>query len=460
MKAVGRVVALAFLLAPAVTAPVTAQAWKFDFGINGGYSWLTKMLDEEQTGLPDGTVGQNVSIAPGILGGAQLTFWPSTKFGVRLNGRYASRDLKGSDAPDDFDALEDVNLWGGTADLLIRFGSPRDEFAGMEMLPYLALGIGGKWHNPAGDDFNCAETGGDSFSCGIFNPGVAPTPGPTFAMKDGVVLAGLVGLGADFRLSRNFALRAEVSDQIFKPKVFVATAPVPPATDFSTTGDDVAKMVHEIGGQLGLHFLFGVPRAAEVAVVVPPPTPAPVPVQPAPEPPAPVSESVSVCVVDPTTGAGIRTQSALFYPARGDTVVLVNSREVPLRDAFGNVFVASNADWYIRGQPLTLMIGRERIEYVTYGTAHMVQASDLAFLGTVNGVPVYADRDDVSDIRDELEDLNQAQRGADLARLMTEHRNLRQELADVKVVYVPLQPTGCVFQPLQLQEQVRKNREQ
>jgi hypothetical protein len=448
-------------MAPAVTAPVAAQAWKFDFGINGGYSWLTKMLDEEQTGLAEGEAGRNISMAPGWLGGAQLTFWPSSKFGVRVNGRYASRDIKGSDTADDFDFVEDVNMWGGTGDLLIRFGSPREEFAGMEMLPYLALGAGGKWLNPGGDNFACSE-GGETFPCAPFTvAGAAPAPTTTFAMKDGVVFTGLVGLGADWRLSRNFALRTEISDQIYKPKLYVVTPPVAPATDFAlTTGDNVSKTVHELGAQLGLHFLFGVPRPAEVAVVIPPPPPAPVPVQPAPEPPAPVSESVSVCVVDPTTGAGIRTQSALFYPARGDTVVLVNSREVPLRDAFGNVFVASNADWYIRGQPLTLMVGRERIEYVTYGTAHMVQASDLAFLGTVNGVPVYADRDDVSDIRDELEDLNQAQRGADLARLMTEHRNLRQELADVKVVYVPLQPTGCVFQPLQLQEQVRKNREQ
>ena len=39
-----------------------------------------------------------------------------------------------------------------------------------------------------------------------------------------------------------------------------------------------------------------------------------------------------------------------------------------------------------------------------------------------------------------------------------ENKELRNALADVKVLYVPLQSTGCVFQALQMQEQVRKNR--
>jgi hypothetical protein len=459
MKAVRKVVALAFLLAPAITAPAVAQSWKWDFGVNGGYSWLSKMLDESQTGLADAEPGQSISLAPGWLAGTQLTFWAGSKFGIRANARYGSRDVKGTDMPSGTDFVEDVNLWGATGDLLIRFRSPASEFTKMEVLPYLALGIGGKWHNPGGDQFTCTDAG-DSDSCGPFTV-AGTTTTTTFAVKDGMSIAGLIGLGADWRLSRNLALRTELTDQLFTPKVMVVT-PGATADSFTvTTGsEDVAKMVHEVGAQIGLHFLFGVPRAQTVAVVIPPPAPPP----PAPEPayvppPAPRSESVSVCVIDPTLGSGIRTESALFYPSRGDTVVVVNGNEVALRNSVGNVMVASNADWYIRGQPLTMTIGRERMEYVTYGTAHMVQASDLAYLGTVNGVPVYADRDEVSDIRDELEDLNRAQRGADLARLLQEHKNLRDELSKVKVLYVPLQSTGCVFQPLQLQEQVRKNRE-
>jgi hypothetical protein len=149
-------------------------------------------------------------------------------------------------------------------------------------------------------------------------------------------------------------------------------------------------------------------------------------------------------------------QSATFIPSRGDTLVVVSGQRTPLRNSIGNVVIATNADWFVRGQPLALTVSGERVEFITYGSSQMVNASDLAFLGTVNGMAVYADRDDVRDIIDELDELNRAQRGADLARIMEEHRDLRTELAKVKIVYVPLQATGCIFQPLQLQEPVRK----
>jgi hypothetical protein len=34
-------VALAAVLLPLAAAPLSAQRWKFDFGINGGYSWMS-----------------------------------------------------------------------------------------------------------------------------------------------------------------------------------------------------------------------------------------------------------------------------------------------------------------------------------------------------------------------------------------------------------------------------------
>jgi hypothetical protein len=100
-----------------------------------------------------------------------------------------------------------------------------------------------------------------------------------------------------------------------------------------------------------------------------------------------------------------------------------------------------------------------KVEFVTTNTPRVVEASELAFLGTINGLPVYADRDDVQDVRAQLDELNRAQRGTDLAKILEEHKDLRQDLADVKIFYVPMQPTGCVFQAVQRQEQVRKNKE-
>ena len=134
----------------------------------------------------------------------------------------------------------------------------------------------------------------------------------------------------------------------------------------------------------------------------------------------------------------------------------MNGSDRPFRESIGNVMVASNADWYVRGQPLTMTVGTQKVEFATYGTARTVEASDLAFLGTVNGVPVYADKDEVNDVIEELNELNKAQRGTDLGKLLEEHKDLREDLEDVKVVYVPLYASGCVFQGVQRQEEVRK----
>src|SRR5687767_3821112 len=142
-----RNVVLAALLMPLAAAPVSAQSWKWDFGVNAGYSFFNKLLDQEQTGLPDDHPSEEIKFAQGFNYGAQLTFWPSSKIGLRLNSRFGSHDIKGNDL-DALDFVEDVNLWAGTLDLMFRLKAPSDEFTKMEMLPYLAGGLGLKWHNP------------------------------------------------------------------------------------------------------------------------------------------------------------------------------------------------------------------------------------------------------------------------------------------------------------------------
>src|SRR5690606_19666660 len=92
-------------------------------------------------------------------------------------------------------------------------------------------------------------------------------------------------------------------------------------------------------------------------------------------------EAISVCVVDPTAPGGLRMQSATLIEGR-DTVVTIGGTDRPLRESVGNVMVASNADWYVRGQPLTMRVGNETVEFATYGSARVIEASDLAFLGT------------------------------------------------------------------------------
>jgi hypothetical protein len=299
--------------------------------------------------------------------------------------------------------------------------------------------------NPAGDNETCTDTEeGETFNCASFP--VGGLTGPRYALAEANNLMGLIGLGADWRFGRTFALRTEIGDRIWDARVH----PLVGTTNATVAGDtDVSDDIHELYGQVGLTFLFGVARPAVVAVAPPPAPPEPTPV------PEVRRESINVCVVDPTTAGGIRMQTATLIEGR-DTVISVGGTDRPFRESVGNVMVASNADWYVRGQPLIMNVGTQKVEFATYGTARTIEAGDLAFLGTVNGVPVYADKDEVKDVIEELNELNRAQAGTDLGKILEEHKDLRNNMDDIKVIYVPLYSTGCVFQGVQRQEEVRK----
>ena len=447
MKVLVRAVAAAALLAPFVAAPASAQHYKVDFGLNGGYSWYSAALGSDETGADNADVRFDAN----WLLGSQLTFWLRPRLGLRANMTYTDTNLM----VEDTEAHGNINLWSGTGDLLFRFREPNEEWMGTEMLPFLALGIGGKWHNPAGDFFNCVDNEeGEEWSCVPFRAGTG-----NFALGEQKVLAGLVGLGADFRVSPTFAVRLELDDRIYKPQFYEASATPTSANTWTLTNGDenVSKIVHEVSGQIGLHLLAGLQRPAVVAVApAPPPPPAPAPT-PAPTP-APVERNITVCVIDPTTDSGIRMQNAIYLESSRDTVVMVNGQRQPLRSSVGTVTVAGGADWYVRGQPLAITLGNDRMEYLTYQSARQIPADRLSYLGTVNGLAVYADRDQVADINDQLSDIRREQRTGDLEDILEEEEDLREALDAVQIVYVPLAATGCVFQPLQRQMQVRKGK--
>lgn len=442
MRIISRAAITTALLLPLAVAPLAAQNYRWDIGVNGGYSWLTDMIDTDEAGFPD-DFEDDVKFGSGALLGAQLGFWAAPNIGLRLNGTYADRPLESGDV----NLIEDVNLWSGSLDLLWRFSRPNTDWMGTEVLPYLALGLGGKWINPGGDAFDCTEDAdGELDVCGPFD---VATVGP-FGVPEQTRLMGLVGLGADVRLSPNFALRLEANDRIFKPEVYALDP-----TTFVVGEESVGKTVHELGAQIGLHLLMGLDRAEVVSVA---PAPAPLPPPPPPPAPAPVEEAVTVCVVDPTAVNGLRMQSAYYRPATRDTVVTINGERVALDDAVGSVMVVRDADWYVRGQPLTLRIGDENIEYLTYQGARRIEASDLAYVGTINGYPVYADRDEIADVVDELADARAANAGRDLGDILDENDDLRDSINDIEYLYVPVESTGCVFQALQAMEPVQKGK--
>ena len=451
MRALHKGLLLAPLLAVFAVEPASAQAWRWDFGVNAGWSKYTASLDEEDTGLADETPGAEVKWDGSWLVGSQLTYWFGHKFGLRLNGRWADRELEGSEI-DETNWVTSTNLWGATADLMFRFKAPEPEFTSMEILPYFALGVGAKWHNGSEDQFTCND-GTNSFNCSPFTTGGgAARRGWAFGEENAI--AGLIGLGADWRVGRSFAIRTEINDQLFVPQYHRAT-PIPPfgSVNWTVEDDNSGNLTHELGAQIGLHFLFGLEPVPVVAVVPPPappptPTPTPTPVR---------RDAVTVCVIDPTAPGGIRMQSAFVVEGR-DTVVVVGGSDRPFSTSVGNIMVASNANWYVQGQPLTMKVGTKNVEFTTYGSPRMIEGSDLAYMGTINGYPAYADRDDVADVIEELNELNRARAGTDLGQILSEQKDLEGELDDLKVLYVPMNASGCVFQAVQRQEEVKKGK--
>ena len=265
-----RHVVVALATASAVIASVTpalAQSWRADIGVNGGGAFYTKLLSSDDFGGS----GDAVKFAPGWLTGAQLGFWFSPRIGIRANGTYTDDKLKqGSDN----ELYGHVNLWSLSGDLLFRLKTPAATFTKMEALPYIALGAGAKWINPAGDFWflNTGESGIPLTCSGgnCFGPGGARVAGATnFFLQEGPRFMGLAGIGADLRLARNFALRLEAGDRIYKPKVLGLGAGLGtfPTTITPSSTDNLAKLVNEIYGQIGLHMLLGVAAPPVVAVI-------------------------------------------------------------------------------------------------------------------------------------------------------------------------------------------------
>ena len=157
-----------------------------------------------------------------------------------------------------------------------------------------------------------------------------------------------------------------------------------------------------------------------------------------------------MCLVDPTSQSGVQTLSAERNLTTGDTTIMRNGVKTRISDVTSGVPVASNADWYIRGEPFSIGYDKNKLMFVTVGSARTIDANDLDFIGTVNGMPVFAERQDVTPPLDQLGP------NADLNRLVGESKDVHTALDKVKAIYVPLSATGCVFQELDKQVAVRK----
>jgi hypothetical protein len=428
--------ALALAVAGVVgTAPVDAQDWpdyRVDFGVNAGGAWYTASLDDVRN-------DEDARLEPGWLFGSQLTFWLTDRFGVRANGAYTERPLIAGDigADSDSDLLEDINVWSASGDLLFRFSEDGYSLGGIQSHPFFAAGVGVKQWNPA------YEVEEQDYNVTYFNFGEQ-------AVVEEFKLMGLLGLGTDFRLARNFAIRTELGTRFWD-------SPLRDATEFQFNPDeDLGKVVFEPYLQLGAHVLLGLEAQETVAVAPPPPEPAPEPVERDIDR-EPVEEEIVVCVVDPTAPGGLVEVDAIYMPETRDTMVVEGEMRRDFSTVVPRVMVANEADWFVRGEPLQLAIAEDAtLEYTTWQSARMIPATQLTYLGMSRGLPVYAAADDVREIREEIEDARQAAMDDDLDDILEENAELAEAMEEVQYLYVPLRPTGCVFQAVRLIEQVRK----
>jgi hypothetical protein len=182
-------------------------------------------------------------------------------------------------------------------------------------------------------------------------------------------------------------------------------SPVHVYSDNARAEDKIAFTPYAV---LGLKLGFGNIIPPPPAPVIPPPAPAPLPPPPPPPPPPPAPEMqpVNVCVVQ---NGQLASVSAMYNPANGDTTVDGRrfSEAYPATDGY-----VAGATWYVNNEPVTFNNRR----YVKYGLPRVLGTTDVASVGTYQGVGVFA------------EPSANAQRP--------------------DVIYVPVQP-GCVFQPYQ-----------
>ena len=452
-----RCAALGLLMAVAgATSPAAAQerpAYRFDMGLNGGFAWYSDILDDDHLGED----AEDVKFESGWIAGFQATWWAHPRVGIRGNITYSERPLVlGSfdelNANDEStNLLEDINLWSATADLLLRPLATGHPVGGWTSMPYLALGIGAKNVNPVGDVVLNPDAPESEQETGAYfrTPDQGTGPGEFFLVSESKML-GLAALGTDLRVSDHLGIRLELGDRFWD-------GTLRHIEEFAINPDeDLGNVVHELYATIGAHMLVGLETPPVVAVAPAPPTrPSP---RPEPQPqPDPVEERITVCVIDPGATGGLRNVGALYRPAIGDTFVVAEGVRRPLSETIPRVQLASEADWFVRGEPLRLMLAQDYLlEYTTWRAAVQIEPAELEYLGSIRGLPVYASREEVADVIGRVREASREAGSDDLATVLPRNEALHADFEDIQYLYVPLQPTGCVFQTVQLVPQVRK----
>ena len=113
----------------------------------------------------------------------------------------------------------------------------------------------------------------------------------------------------------------------------------------------------------------------------------------------PIMESITVCIVEVSANGGLRSVDTMRNLNTGDTTVVSNGATVALSATLASAVPVLGKRTGSGGRPLEFGNRCGQIQYVPIGTPRAMEPGRLDLLGTVNGLPVYADRTVIGPIR-------------------------------------------------------------
>jgi len=425
--------------------PVQAQTGSWALGLHAGYMNPGDIAEGPQETLNfDETIGI----------GAGLDFWfgAARRWGLALEGTWTNWNEWDTNFGGDFG--HPTQMLQYDAALQFRLATPSND---TRFLPFLSLGVGGVSVNPDDD----LDSGFPAAFCDG-GTGTSPEGGQTCDFTPADVrldtdshneFAIVGGIGTDIFLSPSVALHLEAKDYWTNDSPYQRLS----STEFHDGG-------HNLLFNAGLSFYFGGLAVEEPGFVREEPE---VVVQPEPEPePEIVEETITICVVG-EDGFKLQTVQAIRIPARNEVLVDRNGRRV----AFATVYptrtplYVKNAPWYMNDQALVVDLDeddvdvavteRTRLEFVRFGSPARRATTDLVFVGTINGTPVYATPADVAPFRTRLE--THLRTHTELDDIFEMEPELAVDFDEVNTLYVPVEP-DCVFQPVSTTHFVRRTR--
>jgi hypothetical protein len=442
----------------AAAAPAAGQTRSWGLGIHTG--WMeTGSLGEAE---PD---DMDLKLDDGWTGGASLEWWfGSRRLGLRLDGAYTSQPYELQSAEHDptwiyndpsgeitvvteLDELGNVDTWIGDAALMLRLFEPD---ADNRFAPFVGLGGGFiRWDHEG--DVDLAVNEADTYIQGDD--------------QSEWVIAG--SLGADFLLTDNVALRAELKDY---------WNPSSPYT-FVTNRNDHQEGAHNQIASLGVQFMFGGERVSEPGFISVAPEPEPEPVVAA----APTTERVTMCVVD--QAGRLELVSGTRHLATGDVYVTENGRDILFVNAHpvAQPVYVKGAPWYVAAEPLVLNLeaddlggdvddelddaAENRVEFLNFGATQPLPTGDVLYVGSIDGTPLYATRSDIGDLLPDLEARLRVSR--DLDDVLDDEEFATRFAAGIETFYTVVEPgtpaieattASCIFQPMSPTHVVRRTR--